>query len=263
MAVPTIYYRFLEQPAFREAARTWSKRPALHLRLGPDPRRSAARAGSDPRPAGHQSLRHDARRSSSPACRSTVRGRTARSACRSTASRCGSSPTRIGRRLASASQAGRGRRRAAARAEPVSRILAQAGRHPRGLRDPAGSTPATWACATQRGFLTLVGRKHDLIITSGFNVYPQVVERVINECPGVRESAVLGVPDAAQGRARGRRRGPRRSGAGRRSPAAVLERAAGRLSAARSDIVFVDALPRNAMGKVLRRELREQIQQSP
>ena len=34
-----------------------------------------------------------------------------------------------------------------------------------------------------------------LIITNGFNVYPQVVERVINECPGVRESVVVGVPD--------------------------------------------------------------------
>ena len=49
------------------------------------------------------------------------------------------------------------------------------------------------------GFLTLVGRKHDLIITNGFNVYPQVVERVINACPGVRESAVLGVPDDRRG----------------------------------------------------------------
>ncbi|HMF29395.1 MAG TPA: class I adenylate-forming enzyme family protein, partial [Candidatus Cybelea sp.] len=49
------------------------------------------------------------------------------------------------------------------------------------------------------GFLTLVGRKNDLIITSGFNVYPQVVERIINECPGVRESAVLGVPDERKG----------------------------------------------------------------
>src|SRR5204863_6999130 len=49
------------------------------------------------------------------------------------------------------------------------------------------------------GFLTLVGRKNDLIITSGFNVYPQVVERVINECPGVRESAVLGLPDDRKG----------------------------------------------------------------
>src|SRR4029077_7610848 len=49
------------------------------------------------------------------------------------------------------------------------------------------------------GFLTLVGRKNDLIITSGYNVYPQVVERAIHECPGVREAAVLGVPDERKG----------------------------------------------------------------
>jgi malonyl-CoA/methylmalonyl-CoA synthetase len=51
----------------------------------------------------------------------------------------------------------------------------------------------------KNGFLTLVGRKHDLIISNGFNVYPQVVERVINECPGVRESTVVGVPDRRRG----------------------------------------------------------------
>ena len=49
------------------------------------------------------------------------------------------------------------------------------------------------------GFLTLAGRKNDLIITSGYNVYPEVVERVIGECPGVRECAVLGIPDPQRG----------------------------------------------------------------
>ncbi|HEV3163861.1 MAG TPA: class I adenylate-forming enzyme family protein [Isosphaeraceae bacterium] len=105
------------------------------------------------------------------------------------------------------------------------------------------------------GFLTLVGRKHDLIITNGLNVYPQVVERVMNECPGVRESAVLGVPDP--------RRGER--------VVAVVVRSDPTLDDLRlkrhlsehlvayqrpSSVIFVDALPRNAMGKVLRRELR-------
>src|SRR6185437_1889025 len=67
------------------------------------------------------------------------------------------------------------------------------------------------------GFLTLVGRQNDLIITSGFNVYPQVVERVINECPGVRESAVVGVPD--------KKRGERVVAAVVRSDGALSERA--------------------------------------
>ncbi|MFO0965359.1 MAG: class I adenylate-forming enzyme family protein [Gemmataceae bacterium] len=104
-------------------------------------------------------------------------------------------------------------------------------------------------------FLTLVGRKNDLIITNGFNVYPQVVERIINECPGVRESAVLGVPDE--------RRGERVVAfIVRGDPALDGDRLRAFLGDRLVDyqrpkeIRFVEALPRNAMGKVSRRELR-------
>jgi malonyl-CoA/methylmalonyl-CoA synthetase len=108
------------------------------------------------------------------------------------------------------------------------------------------------------GFLALVGRTNDLIITNGYNVYPQVVERVLNECPGVKETAVVGVPDS--------RRGER--------VIAIVVRADPDLDEYRLitfwlerlvdyqrpvNVVFVDALPRNAMGKVLRRELRDQV----
>jgi malonyl-CoA/methylmalonyl-CoA synthetase len=108
------------------------------------------------------------------------------------------------------------------------------------------------------GFLTLVGRKNDLIITNGYNVYPQVVERVINGCPGVAESAVVGIPDA--------RRGERVVAVVVRSDTTLSE---SRLRAYWSErlvdyqrpveVRFLDALPRNAMGKVLRRELRNQL----
>ncbi len=108
------------------------------------------------------------------------------------------------------------------------------------------------------GFLTLVGRKNDLIITHGFNVYPQVVERVINGCPGVRESAVVGVPDA--------RRGERVLAAVVRDDPQLDERRLRDHWLAHladyqrpSAVVFVDSLPRNAMGKVLRGELRTQL----
>jgi malonyl-CoA/methylmalonyl-CoA synthetase len=108
------------------------------------------------------------------------------------------------------------------------------------------------------GFLTLVGRKHDLIITNGYNVYPQVVERVIGECPGVRECTVFGVPDPI--------RGERVAAAVVRSAEALTEGALRAYLESRlvyyqrpADILFVASLPRNAMGKVLRRELREQI----
>jgi malonyl-CoA/methylmalonyl-CoA synthetase len=109
-----------------------------------------------------------------------------------------------------------------------------------------------------RGFLTLVGRKHDLIITNGLNVYPQVVERVINECPGVRESAVFGVAD--------KRRGERVAAAVARSDPQLSERSLRSYLGERlvdyqrpADLYFVAELPRNAMGKVLRRELRERL----
>ena len=108
------------------------------------------------------------------------------------------------------------------------------------------------------GFLTLVGRQHDLIIVSGYNVYPQVVERVLGECPGVRECAVFGVPD--------RQRGERVAAAIVRSDASLDE---ARLRAWLADrlvhyqqpreYVFLDSLPKNSLGKVLRRDLRNQL----
>ena len=110
----------------------------------------------------------------------------------------------------------------------------------------------------ENSFLTLAGRSNDLIITNGYNVYPQVVERAINACPGVRDSAVLGVPDAL--------RGERVVAVVVRDDAAIDESRQQAFLAERvvdyqrpRDIVFMDALPRNAMGKVLRRELCERI----
>jgi malonyl-CoA/methylmalonyl-CoA synthetase len=108
------------------------------------------------------------------------------------------------------------------------------------------------------GFLTLVGRTNDLIITSGFNVYPQVVERVIDACPGVRESAVIGVPDD--------RRGERVLAAVVREVPGLTERDLRDYWVAHladyqrpAAVVFVDRLPRNALGKLLRGELRKQL----
>jgi malonyl-CoA/methylmalonyl-CoA synthetase len=108
------------------------------------------------------------------------------------------------------------------------------------------------------GFLTLVGRKNDLIITNGFNVYPQVVERVINDCPGVRESVVVGVAD--------KKRGERVVAAVVRSDETLTLQAIRTFLGERlvdyqrpAEVIFVAALPRNSMGKVLRRELRDQL----
>ena len=70
----------------------------------------------------------------------------------------------------------------------------------------------------ERGYVTIVGRSKDLIITGGYNVYPAEIEGLINEMPGVAESAVIGVPhpDFGEGGGRGggaqARRGARRRG---------------------------------------------------
>ncbi len=108
------------------------------------------------------------------------------------------------------------------------------------------------------GFLTMRGRDSDLIIVSGYNVYPPVVERVLNSCPLVRESAVIGVPDERRGE---------RVGAVvvcddcEPDEAAIRAYARERLvDYQRPDrIVFLEQLPRNTMGKILKRQLRDDL----
>jgi long-chain acyl-CoA synthetase len=105
------------------------------------------------------------------------------------------------------------------------------------------------------GWLYLVDRAKDLVIVSGFNVYPAEVEEVLAEHPGVAEVGVTGVPHAATGEAV--------VAFVVREPGADVDEAAlvdhARQHLARykcpSRIVFVDQLPRNPMGKLLRREL--------
>ena len=108
------------------------------------------------------------------------------------------------------------------------------------------------------GFVTIVGRSKDLIISGGYNVYPAEIEGVINEMPGVAESAVVGVahPDFGEGVV----------AVVVAKPGASLDGAA-IVAALKSQIanfkvpktVFVVAdLPRNAMGKVQKNLLREQ-----
>jgi malonyl-CoA/methylmalonyl-CoA synthetase len=105
------------------------------------------------------------------------------------------------------------------------------------------------------GYLRLVGRARDLIITGGLNVYPREVEDVLLEHPGVAEVAVAGTPDAEWGEVVTAFVVPARAA---HPPAGELEGfAAERLARFKCPrrVVFVDALPRNALGKVLRHEL--------
>jgi len=108
-------------------------------------------------------------------------------------------------------------------------------------------------------YLSIVGRSKDLIISGGYNVYPKEIEAVIDDLPGVDESAVVGVPHPDFGEA---------------VVAAVVARADATLDAhaiiaalkakianfkVPKRVFIVKNLPRNAMGKVQKNVLREEF----
>jgi malonyl-CoA/methylmalonyl-CoA synthetase len=110
---------------------------------------------------------------------------------------------------------------------------------------------------SEDGYVSIVGRAKDLVISGGLNVYPKEVESLIDRLPGVVESAVVGLPHPDFGEA----------------VAAVVVRQPGAaisesdvVKAARAELAgfkvpktvfFVDALPRNSMGKVQKNVLRD------
>jgi malonyl-CoA/methylmalonyl-CoA synthetase len=110
----------------------------------------------------------------------------------------------------------------------------------------------------KRGYITIVGRSKDLIISGGYNVYPAEIEGYINELPGVAESALVGVPHPDFGEVG--------VAVVIAKPGTVVEPAAivAALKASLANFkipkhCFVVAeLPRNTMGKVQKNLLREQ-----
>jgi acyl-CoA synthetase (AMP-forming)/AMP-acid ligase II len=130
-------------------------------------------------------------------------------------------------------------------------------------RDTKGLDQAGWmhtgdiGFMDDEGYVTIVDRLHDMIITGGFNVYPREVEDVISRHPAVLEAAVVGRPDPEWGAV---------------VHAAVVLRAGKHLDARElvehcskflagykkpRSVEIVDALPKNASGKVLRRAVRD------
>jgi len=110
-----------------------------------------------------------------------------------------------------------------------------------------------------KGYLYIVDRKKDMILTGGENVYPREVEEILYEHPAVVEAAVVGVPDPKWGE---------------KVVAVICVREGHEVIAAEfiahcrdriasykkpRHVVFIDVLPRNASGKVLKRELRDLI----
>ncbi|OBJ18984.1 AMP-dependent synthetase [Mycobacterium colombiense] len=106
-----------------------------------------------------------------------------------------------------------------------------------------------------RGFLTLRDRSKDVVISGGSNIYPREVEEVLLEHPGVAEACVVGTPDAEWGEI------VVAFIVGAVEPAALdahlLERIARFKRPKRYE--FVDELPKNSYGKVLKRELRASL----
>lgn len=109
------------------------------------------------------------------------------------------------------------------------------------------------------GYVTIVGRGKDLIISGGFNIYPKELELLLDDQPGVLESAVIGVPHADFGE----------------TPVGILVAESGQapdvaaiMTAVQADLarfkhprklVVMEALPRNTMGKVQKNVLRDQF----
>jgi malonyl-CoA/methylmalonyl-CoA synthetase len=107
------------------------------------------------------------------------------------------------------------------------------------------------------GYLAIVGRSKDLIISGGYNVYPKEIESVIDEIDGVLESAVIGIPHVDFGEA---------------VTAVIVKRPEAKLTTADvialmkttianfkvpKQVFFAEELPRNTMGKVQKNVLRE------
>ena len=107
----------------------------------------------------------------------------------------------------------------------------------------------------ERGFTRIIDRKKDMILVSGFNVYPNELENVISLCPGVVECAAIGIPDEKQGEAI-------KVFVVKSDASLTEERVA---SHCRQNLTgykmpkyieFRDELPKSNVGKILRRELR-------
>jgi malonyl-CoA/methylmalonyl-CoA synthetase len=108
------------------------------------------------------------------------------------------------------------------------------------------------------GYYTITGRATDLIISGGYNVYPREIEELLQQCSGVDEVAVVGLPDPDLGE---------------QVVAAVVRNDPGLdeeqiVSFCRNHlasykkprrVLFVDGLPRNALGKVQKHILRESL----
>lgn len=112
------------------------------------------------------------------------------------------------------------------------------------------------------GYLSIVGRSKDLIITGGLNVYPKEIEEVIDKIPGVFESAVVGLPHPDFGEAVTAFVVKKGDDAGKKLSEEEIIRTLKKTIAnfkVPKAVYFIDELPRNSMGKVQKNVLREKF----
>jgi long-chain acyl-CoA synthetase len=109
----------------------------------------------------------------------------------------------------------------------------------------------------ERGFLRIVDRKKDMVIVSGFNVFPNEIEAVVGSCPGVAESACIGIPDARTGEAV--KLVIVKAPGVTLTADEILAHCRSRLTAYKVPkfVSFAETLPKSTVGKILRRELRD------
>lgn len=117
------------------------------------------------------------------------------------------------------------------------------------------------ACVDDEGFIFIVDRKKEMIISGGFNVYPLEVEKVLYDHADIYEAAVVGVPDEQWGEAI---KAVVVLKSGKQSSAEdIMAFCADKLAGFKKprSVDFVDSLPKNGNGKVVRREVRERYWQ--
>ncbi len=114
-------------------------------------------------------------------------------------------------------------------------------------------------CKDEEGFVYIVGRKVEMIISSGENIYPAEVERALQALPGVKEAAALGIPDRKKGEVVAAFV-QLKEGANL-TEEALLAGLQGRIAPFKipRKVVFVPEFPRNSAGKILKRELKARL----
>jgi len=111
----------------------------------------------------------------------------------------------------------------------------------------------------QEGYLHVVARKHDLIISGGENIYPAEIENILLECPTILDACVVGRADERWGETAVAAVVLKPDA--RMSEADVLDLLAGRIARYKHprEVRFMDALPRTALGKVKREDVRAAV----